>query len=196
MKIIGVCGSSGSGKSTVCRCFQNRGVPVLDCDEIYHKLVNAPSPCLQEIGEQFGFDMIQGGSLDRKKLGAIVFADRSKLERLNEISHRHVIFELDKIILSLQASGFTACAIDAPMLFEAGLDERCDFVVAVIADKQVQIDRICRRDGIEKEQAEKRISNQISSEKLKARADFILENNGTKEDLIRVCNELLDTILP
>lgn len=98
MKIIGLCGSSGSGKSTVCKYFFERGFPVLDCDEIYHHLVESPSDCLVEIGERFGTHLIQNNRLDRVKLGNIVFCDPEKLAILNEISHRHVIFELEKRI--------------------------------------------------------------------------------------------------
>ncbi len=195
MKIIGICGSSGSGKSTVCLCFEKLGIPILDCDKIYHELVEKPSDCLSEIGEVFGSDLIENGYLDRKKLGKIVFNDRKKLDLLNRISHLHVKLQLKKRMLELSAESYPACIIDAPMLFEAGLDRSCDAVIAVVADQKVQLSRICARDCIDEESATLRLSNQISSEELKTRADFVIENNGTLSDLEVQCNKVLNLIL-
>ncbi len=195
MKIIGICGSSGSGKSMVCRFFSENGISVLDCDEIYHKLVETASDCLYEIGENFGTDLIEGGTLDRKKLGNIVFSDSEKLKLLNKISHRHVMNELTKQIERFSKKGFSACVIDAPMLFEAGLDNRCDVIIAVISDLNLQLQRISRRDGINPDIAKKRIDNQISNEMLRERCDFVIENNGTYEELKLQCEKLLNTIL-
>ena len=195
MKIIGICGSSGSGKSSLSQVFRENNIKVFDCDEIYHKLVDAPSPCLDEIASTFGHDLIQNGRLDRKRLSEIVFSDREKLMRLNEISHRHVIFELDKGIQALKSQNAKACVIDAPMLFEAKLERRCDVVVAVIADEKVQIDRIMQRDGVDAERAKKRLANQVPNEELKRRADYVIENNGSREELRKKCNELLPVIL-
>lgn len=194
MKIIGICGSSGSGKSTVCKYFLEKGIPVLDCDEIYHGLVEAPSDCLTEIGLQFGKDLIRNGRLDRVKLGNIVFADPAKLSILNEISHRHVIRELEKKIAEFSKADKKACIIDAPMLFEAGLDARCDFIVAVACDEHLQIERICARDGIDLERAQKRLKNQKGALELANLADYVLVNNGTYEDLILQCDNLLNMI--
>lgn len=194
MKIIGICGSSGSGKSTVSNFFRESGFPVLDCDEIYHALVEAPSPCLNEIGENFGADLIQNGRLDRVKLGSIVFQDPDKLKLLNEISHRHVISELEKKISGFKQQNLAACFIDAPMLFEAGLDQRCDLVIAVVCDKSKQIERICARDGIDEACAEKRLANQKKPDELMAMADYVLTNNGTKQELIQQCEWLKKTI--
>ena len=195
MKIIGICGSSGSGKSTVCKIFAKKNIPVLDCDVIYHRLVNAPSDCLTEIGETFGKDLIVEHKLDRKKLGKIVFADRGKLELLNKISHRHVFLELQKSTDQFRAEGYQACVIDAPMLFEAKLDDYCDLVIAVVSEEEKQIERICLRDGICAEEAKKRLKNQIPAKTLKEKADFIIENNDTHEALELQSETLINTIL-
>ncbi|MBR4288948.1 MAG: dephospho-CoA kinase [Clostridia bacterium] len=190
MKIIGICGSSGSGKSTVSDYFRKCGFPVLDCDEIYHALVEAPSPCLDEIGENFGEDLIQNGCLDRVKLGGLVFRDPDKLQLLNEISHRHVIMELEKKISVFTEQDLPACFIDAPMLFEAGLDQRCDAVIAVVCDECKQIERICARDGIDEVRARNRIANQKKPDELVALADYVIKNNGTNSELIQQCEWL------
>lgn len=195
MKIIGICGSSGSGKSTVCDYFDELGVPILDCDRIYHELVNTPSDCLAEIISEFGQDFLKDGRLDRKKLGKIVFSDPMKLSRLNEISHRHVKLKLEQEFEKMSNEGFSACVIDAPMLFEAELDKRCDAVIAVVADEAAQIQRICVRDGIDVQNAMKRLANQISATELMERADYVIKNHGTLEDLKNNSQKILNIIL-
>ena len=195
MKIIGICGSSGSGKSTVCDYFDELGVPILDCDRIYHDLVDAPSDCLTEIVSEFGQELLKDGRLDRKKLGKIVFSDPMKLSRLNEISHRHVKLKLEQEFEKMSNEGFPACVIDAPMLFEAELDKRCDAVIAVVADEAAQIQRICVRDGIDVQNATKRLANQISATELMERADFVIKNHGTLEDLKNNSQKILNIIL-
>lgn len=194
MKIVGICGSSGSGKSTVSKYFQEHGIPVLDCDKIYHTLVESPSDCLAEIGEKFGNDLIQNGYLDRKKLGNIVFQNREKLEILNEISHRHVILELEKRIAEFSKSNLKSCIIDAPLLFESGLDKRCDAIIAVISDEKQQIKRICERDGIDEASAKIRIHNQKDANTLSELADFVIHNNGTYEELLLQCEKIRNKI--
>ena len=194
MKRIGICGSSGSGKSTVCDAFRNQGIPVLDCDQIYHEMVSYPSDCLREIGERFGSEYVKGGFLDRKKLGPVVFADLNKLKLLNEISHRHVISFVEKKTEALEKNGCAMCVIDAPLLFESGLDQRCDAVIAVISDEELKISRICARDGIDRQAAKKRISSQLSDKELRNKADFIIENNGTVKDLLETCKLLIESL--
>ncbi len=194
MKVIGICGSSGSGKSTVCEFFRKRGVPVFDCDEIYHELVNTPSDCLFEIGKAFGTGVIADGKLDRAALGEIVFHDKKKRLQLNEIAHRHVVLKLKSLIKDSENSGEEFCLIDAPLLFEAGLERICNLVCSVISSENEQIRRICLRDGISEEKARLRISNQISKEELMKRSDVVIENNGNITDLERYCYILLEKI--
>ncbi len=194
MKVVGICGSSGSGKSTVCDFFRKRGVPVLDCDEIYHELVSHPTKCLLELADVFGENIISDGALDRKALGKIVFSDKAKLLKLNEISHRHVKNELDERINSLSEEEYEFCLIDAPMLFEAGLEKKCDLVCSVISSEDIQIRRICERDNIKPEEAKSRLKNQISPNELRNRSDLVIENLGNITDLERYCYILLEKI--
>lgn len=194
MRIIGICGQSGSGKSTFASLFQKRNIPVLDCDEIYHKLINSPSLCLNEIGKQFGMHLIKNNSLDRKSLGKIVFSDSEQLAKLNQISHYYVLDELKKSINDLESKGELACVIDAPMLFEAGLEKWCDVTCCVVATKELQLDRICKRDHITVREAESRLFNQAKSEELLKKCTFIVYNNGDILDLenqfYRILNQL------
>ena len=195
MIIIGICGSSGSGKSTVCEYFAEKGVPILDCDKIYHELISRESDCLKEIGSVFGSVYVQNGALNRKELGRIVFSDPDKLKLLNQISHRHVLREIEIRIKDLENGGAKLCMIDAPMLYEAGLQDRCDYVCAVVSDTESQLQRMCRRDGISLSEAKLRLDHQISPDELRKRADFIIENTGSVSALQKACDDFLRKII-
>lgn len=194
MKIVGICGSTGSGKSTLCTILAERGFPVFDCDEIYHNLVNSPSLCLTEICNTFGEELCVDGKLDRKALGKIVFSDSEKMKKLNGISHYHVSLEIQNLIKKASETGALACFIDAPMLFESGLDKICEFVCGVVSDRTLQIQRVCERDSILPDEAEKRLSNQISPAELFRKCDFIVENDGDLENIKVQCENLLKKI--
>lgn len=194
MKVIGLCGSSGSGKSTVCRFLSAKGVKILDCDVIYHEMINKPSPCLDAIGAEFGQNLILNGVLDRASLREIVFSDPKKIKKLNEITHRFVKDELKVRIQNLRNENVKYCIIDAPMFFEAKLDLWCDFICAVIAKQEIKIERICARDKITVQQAQIRLNNQISDQFLVSKADFVIENNSGKDDLVYQCEKMLIAI--
>ncbi len=194
MKIIGICGPSGAGKSTVSRYLFEKGIPVLDCDVIYHELVDSDTPCLKAIEKRFGSGVIQNNTLDRKALGKIVYSDRTLLNELNAITHKFVLDELKFKINDLESQKKTVCIIDAPLFFEAGLEKWCDFVCAVITDPSILIQRICNRDKIAPCVAKKRVENQLSAEQLKDKVDFIIENNGDREALNRSCKKLLELL--
>ena len=194
MKIIGICGRSGSGKSTFAALFKKRNIPVLDCDEIYHDLINSPSPCLEKIAERFGKHLIRNNSLDRAELRKIVFQDSALLKELNQISHHYVLIELFKNIKEFQANGKAACVIDAPMLFEAGLEKWCDITCCVVAKKELLLDRICKRDHITKNEAEIRLHHQIESDELSKKCTIVVHNNGDLGELDNQCKQILDQL--
>jgi len=191
MKIIGICGQSGSGKSTFAACFQKRNIPVLDCDKIYHSLIEAPSPCLFAIATRFGNDVVVDGALDRKALGTIVFRDPDLLKELNSITHRFVLDELHKYIEKFNAEKRTVCVIDAPMLFEAGLETWCDLTCCITASKELQMDRICKRDHITETEAGLRIRQQMSADDLARKCDMVVYNNGDPSELDAICEQIL-----
>ena len=183
MVIFGLCGPSGSGKTTVGEIFTELGGTVLDCDEIYHRLVSRPSACLRAIGKEFGEEMIAGGKLDRARLRSLVFSDEEQRKRLNEITHAFVKRELKKKILLLQKENAPFCVIDAPLLFEAGLDAWCDGVIGVTAPEESRIARLIERDGISKEAAVQRMSKQIGPDELRPKCRFWIENDGDLKKL-------------
>lgn len=163
MTVIGITGPSGAGKGEVSRILKEKyGFPILDADKIYHSLVSAPSDCLNEIREEFGDGVIQeNGSLDRKALSNLVFgeANKEKLNILNKITHRHVVEKIEKSLKDLKETA-NVCIIDAPLLIEAGLCEKCGLTISVLASKEVRAARISQRDGIGQDAALKRINSQ------------------------------------
>ena len=193
---IGLCGGSGSGKGAVSAFFVERGYFAIDTDKICHQLFSSRCECTENLREEFGdgiFDTC--GSVNRKKLGEIVFSDKSKLQRLNEISHYHILSAVRKLISSLeQEEKIRGVLIDAPLLFESKFDSECDCIVAVIAEEKNRMARIIERDNISADRALARIKNQTTDESLIPKTDFVIENNGTFDDLrintFRVIDEI------
>ena len=193
---IGLCGGSGSGKGAVSAFFVERGYFAIDTDKICHQLFSSHCECTENLREEFGDAIFDAsGCVDRKKLGEIVFSDKSKLKRLNEISHFHILAAVRKLISSLEKDeNYRGALIDAPLLFESKFDSECDCTVAVISEEKKRIARIIERDNISKERALARIKNQSNDDSLISKTDFVIENNGSFEDLrnntIRIIDEI------
>lgn len=184
MQIIGITGGSGAGKSEVCRLIGERGIPIFDADREYARIAAPNSPCVHEIAQTFGDGVIApDGSLRRRELGAIVFAEGAEEKRrlLNGITHRYVCAAADAWLRECEARGERCAVIDAPLLIESGLDGRCDRVVFVTADRQTRIDRIMRRDGISAERAAARIDAQHDDAFFRAHCDTVIENGRGAE---------------
>ena len=180
--IIGITGGTGSGKSTLLHMIEGLGGLVLDCDAIYHELLQTDCSLLAAIELRFP-GTVTDGSLDRKKLGAIVFADENALQELNLITHAAV----KKEVLRRMESKPNLVAIDAIGLFEGELDALCDVTVAVTAPAEDRIRRIMARDGISEEYAKNRIAAQHSDDWFASRCDHVLENNQSVEDFQAKC---------
>ncbi len=198
MKVIGLAGGSGSGKGVVCQIFSTLGFQVVDTDSIYHEMTSYKSECVVALVLEFGDIILNDvGGLDRRKLSSIVFGDgnQEKLSRLNQISHYYVLNATKEIIKKANDSGVSAIVIDAPLLFESGFDKECDFIVSVLAPKDLRVERIVKRDGISEEKAKLRISHQLSDEFLKQSSDFIIVNDGEIGDLHLKVSEIAEKIL-
>ena len=180
--IIGITGGTGSGKSTLLQLIEAQGGLVLDCDAIYHHLLATDEKLLQSIESCFP-GTVANGSLDRKKLGSIVFNDDTALLKLNRITHAAVKAEVLRILESKPK----LAAIDAIGLFEGELAPICDITVAVIAPEKMRIQRITARDGISEEYAKNRIASQHRDEWFRSKCNYTLENNGTLEDFQAKC---------
>lgn len=191
MIIIGLTGPSGSGKGWVSAILKKYNIPSIDTDAVYHDLLIPPSTCLDELCSVFGNGILQDGQLNRAALASIVFADKSKLEVLNKITHKYILDKTDMLLSEHEKSGCRAAIVDAPALYEAKYDEKCDFVIAVIAPKQLRLKRIMKRDNISEEAAQRRISAQHDDVFYTSKAKYTVVNDNNEEKLISgLCNIL------
>ena len=188
--IIGITGGTGCGKTTLLKEIEERGGLVLDCDAVYHELLTRDMALLNAINDRFP-GVVVDKKLERKKLGAIVFADEQALQDLNAITHGAIRAEIVRKL----AENPKLAAIDAIALFEGGLAALCDTTVAVTAPRDSRIERLMARDGITREYAEKRIDAQKSESWFRKMCDHTLCNDGTQEEFQRKCSEFLDSIL-
>ncbi len=173
--VIGLTGMSGAGKSTFAKGFAACGATVVDCDAIAHKALE-DGEVKASLVKAFGDGILaEDGTVSRKNLAAVAFADAVATSTLNGITHPYI---LEKTKRQVEAVESTA-VIDAPLLFQSGLDDLCHITLAVVAPKDVRIDRICRRDGLTREQAERRLSAQVGMEDLLKQADVTVENGET-----------------
>lgn len=194
MKIIGITGGTGCGKTTALNELERRGALLIDCDAVYHRMLETDRPMLDEIEKYFPGAVIDG-KLDRKALGAVVFTDEEALRDLNIITHRHINLEIRRILRERAINGGTLAAIDAIELFSSGLAKRCTATIGVIADREVRIDRIMRRDGISREYAMMRVNAQRPNEYFIQKCSHVLENNGSQEEFIEKCRKTFEEVL-
>ena len=187
--IIGITGGTGCGKTTLLNLIREQGGLVLDCDAIYHELLLSDKEMLAAIDARFP-GVVENGSLNRKKLGAIVFADEAALLDLNAITHSAVKREVLRRLETKPA----LTAIDAIGLFEGGLAELCDVTVAVTAPVETRIRRLMTRDGITEEYARSRIDAQHDESWFRDRCTYVLENDGTLDAFATKCLAFLDTM--
>ena len=180
--ILGITGGTGSGKTTLLDVIRECGGTVLDCDAIYHQLLQTDKALLQTIEDRFP-GTVEKGSLNRKVLGSIVFADKLALDDLNRITHSAVKQE---VLCKLEEKS-KLTAIDAIGLFEGELAELCDATVAVTAPPDIRIQRLMARDGISREYAASRISAQHSDAWFRERCDHVLVNDGNIETFKTKC---------
>lgn len=194
MMIIGITGGTGCGKTTALNELERRGALLIDCDAVYHRMLETDRPMLDEIEKYFPGAVIDG-KLDRKALGAVVFTDEEALRDLNIITHRHINLEIRRILREHAMNGGTLAAIDAIELFSSGLAKRCTATIGVIADREVRIDRIMRRDGISREYAMMRVNAQRPNEYFIQKCSHVLENNGSQEEFIEKCRKTFEEVL-
>ena len=187
--IIGITGGTGCGKTTLLNLIARQGGLVLDCDAIYHQLLQTDKNLLAAIEARFP-GTVEGGMLRRKKLGAIVFTDPQALLDLNRITHAAVKAE---VLRRLQAASGLA-AIDAIGLFEGGLAGLCQVTVAVTAPEESRVRRLMARDGISEDYARARIRAQHPESWFRERCSHVLENDGSQEEFRAKCIAFLNTL--
>ena len=186
MRIIGLTGGIASGKSTAARILERLGVPVIDADRLSRDVVEPGAPAFAAIVEAFGAEVVgPDGTLDRAKLGAIVFNDPAARRRLEEITHPAIGARADELLARYRRDGEPVVIYMAPLLIEAGVTGRVDEIWVVYVDRETQAARLCGRDGITLKEALQRIESQMPMEEKAARGRLVIDNRGTQEELER-----------
>lgn len=183
MKILGVTGTSGSGKSTFSKILGEReNVQVVDADQVSRELSVPGTEYLQDIVNAFGKEiLLEDGNLNRKALAHIIYSDENERKRLNSITFPHIAREVYERIKAFASPEIKYAVIDAPLLFEAGLDKVCDTVISLVADEKEQIKRICSRDGLDEETAKARLSAQKPVGFYLENSDIVIRNTETTD---------------
>jgi len=180
--IIGLTGSIATGKSQSSKIFKQLGCYIIDADKLSRTLTVKGSKCLVDIVRVFGKDILKpNGELDRKKLGLIVFSDKQAKTELEKIIHPHIIKKTNEVIAKKYKT--VDIIVDAPLLFEVGLDRVCDKVIVIYAKYHLQLKRLMKRDNLSKQEAEKRIALQMPIEEKMKLADITIDNSGTLSEL-------------
>ena len=193
MRVIGLTGGIGTGKSTASEYLRKQGFSIIDADRISREIVEPGTLLLKELEKNFGSGIIKDdGTLDRKALAAIVFSDKEKKSRLDGLMHGHILDEIERKISESQSGEGRGIIVDAPLLFETGLEKKCDQVWLITADETLRILRVCERDGMDPEEVRARIQNQRADEEKKERAHRIVDNSGSKEALLAQLAELIE----
>ncbi len=188
---LGLTGGIATGKSTVASFFEKRGAHLIDTD-IIAKNVMEKKDTLNEIKAAFGREVFdEEGTLDRKRLAKLIFASKDKRNTLNAIVHPKVKNEVKKRLDTLETNDDNLIVIEVPLLFEAGFDDLCDKTLVVYTSREVQLQRLMDRDGIDSHYALEKISAQMPLEEKKARADYLIDNSKSKENTL----EQVDTLI-
>lgn len=202
MKLIGLSGGIGSGKSTVARMFRELGATVIDADAIVHELQAKGTPLLAKMVEEFGPGILNtDGALQRKALGALVFQNPQALQRLNALVHPAVIQEMGKRIQAAASADAEIVILDIPLLFEgkkkgSGSAAQMPYAATLLAyvPQAVQIERTMARDQCSRDEAKQRIAAQLDIEEKKALADFVIDNSGSLETTQTQVREIFERL--
>lgn len=186
MRVIGLTGGIACGKSVVSAMLRGLGVRVVDADQVAREVVASGSDVLRRLGERFGPGILRpDGSLDRARLGQIVFHDPQALADLNGITHPVIRRRIEQLTKEARDQGVSLLVVEAPLLFVAGMDDMVDEVWVVTCTPQQQVERLQRRDGLSREEAEARLRAQMSLEEKVRRAHRVIHNQGTLEETRR-----------
>ncbi len=184
MIIIGLTGGSGVGKGCVCREFLKYNINSIDTDQTARQVCDKDKPCLNELVSTFGNVILnEDGTLNRKQLASIAFADKNKHTILNKITHYYILNEVRTWLDTQRTEEHIAAIVDAPLLFESGFDKECDVIIAVTAPRKKRIERLLIRDNISLEAIKLRLSKQWNDEFYTKKSNFIITNNGSLDEV-------------
>ncbi len=184
MKLIGICGKSGSGKSTVGMLIKKKYSAYIDCDLVSRNVVEKGSPCLSELVAFFGKDiLLTDGSLNRSKLASVAFGDPNKTNALNKITHKYILEKINILVEEYKINNEKLVFLDAPTLFESGLNNNCDFILGIVAKEEFLRKRLEKRDKKSSDEINKRLSAQKNEDFIINNSDYVIFNNGSIEEL-------------
>ena len=193
--VIGLTGQSGAGKTTVCNVFKNNGFSVINADTIAREVVKKDSPCLKEILNVFPNCLNEEtGELDRPKMANIVFNDKDLLKVLNSIIYPYITTKILTDVRRMSERGYKYILLDAPTLFESRADDFCNYIVCIVADENLRLERIISRDNILKESVLSRFSSQHTEDFFVKHCDIVIKNNGTIDELNKTALEAVTKI--
>lgn len=186
MKIIGLTGGIASGKSTVSSALRELGANIIDADAVAHAVVEPGKPAWEDIVEHFGMDVLNPDqTINREKLGDIVFNDLQRLQELNQITHPRVMEQFKLMLQAIKNRDPEAVVfMEVPLLYETHMERICDEVWVVWVDEETQVERLMKRDRLSRSDAMKRIEAQMSLDEKARRADFVIDNRLSVEETI------------
>ena len=194
LKVIGIIGGSGVGKTTALSSLMDLGTYGIDCDALYHQMLEEDAELLSALKGAFP-ETVRGGKLDRGALGSLVFSDADALEKLNRTVRPFLKEKLHEKLEDAAMAGYTAAALDAAAFSEEELKEFCTATVCIAAPLESRIERVIRRDGISREKAELRIRAQASEEEYLRQCQTVIRNAGNPEDFRRQCDKTFKEVL-
>ncbi len=195
IKVVGLTGPTGAGKSTAAKAWQRMGIPVIDTDQLAREVVQPGHPCLDELAAAFGTDILNiDGTLNRANLAMRAFATPENSRRLNAITHPAIITLTHERLMETVNQGHAIAVVDAPLLFEAGMDSLCHHIVAVTAAADTRLARIMARDGIDEDAARHRMAAQQPDEFYTRDGVSVLYNDSTAESLAEQATTLMEQI--
>lgn len=184
MHVIGLTGGIASGKSTVAQFFRDRGIPVIDADVLGHRTYEPGTDTFKAVVAAFGQDLVTPeGTIDRRVLGGKVFGKPDELKRLTDVVWPGIRRLANEELSELETAGNNLAVLEAAVLFEAGWEDLCTELWVVVVEPEIAVQRLAERNGLDAEAARARIASQLSNEQRTARADVVIENNGSLADL-------------
>ncbi|MGN0601791.1 MAG: dephospho-CoA kinase [Oscillospiraceae bacterium] len=192
--VAGLTGQSGAGKTTVSKAFKENGFSIINCDIIAKNVTRPGSKCCKALSEIFPQCFDSSLRLNRRLLSELVFGNNEKLTLLNKTIFPYIIDDIKSEITLLTNGGAKYILLDAPTLFEAGVDKLCDCIISCVAEKNIRAERIAKRDNIPTELIEKRFSSQKSENFFVENSDYIIKNNHNEEYALMQCKEIIEKI--
>jgi dephospho-CoA kinase len=196
MRVIGLTGNFGSGKSTVAGMFRRAGFPVVDADRIAREVTAPGGRAYEDVLREFGKGiLLPDGGIDRKRLGELVFADPKRRARLEAITHPSILDAMKEALSALSRDGHRVVIVEAALVHESGRKGLFEEVISVLCDGETQLRRVTARDGITREQASARLRAQMDAEDKGRRSAYVIDNSGDLEETTRQVERIARELL-